>query len=62
MDANVTTLFVALVLLTIGSGPVAGFAITLSIGIVTSMFTAIFGSRVVVDFIYGGWRVERILI
>ena len=62
MDANITTLFVALVLLTIGSGPVAGFAITLSIGIVTSMFTAIFGSRVVVDFIYGGRRVERVLI
>ena len=62
MDANVTTLFVALVLLTIGSGPVAGFAITLSIGIVTSMFTAIFGSRVAVDFIYGGRRVERVLI
>ena len=56
MDANVTTLFVALVLLTIGSGPVAGFAITLSIGIVTSMFTAIFGSRVLVNFIYGGRR------
>ena len=54
MDANVTTLFVALILLTIGSGPVAGFAITLSIGIVTSMFTAIFGSRVAVDLIYGG--------
>ena len=62
MDANVTTLFVALILLTIGSGPVAGFAITLSIGIVTSMFTAIFGSRVAVDFIYGGRRVERVLI
>ena len=57
MDANVTTLFVALILLTIGSGPVAGFAITLSIGIVTSMFTAIFGSRVAVDLIYGGRRV-----
>ena len=62
MDANVTTLFVALILLTIGSGPVAGFAITLSIGIVTSMFTAIFGSRVAVDLIYGGRRVERVLI
>ena len=62
MDANVTTLFVALILLTIGSGPVAGFAVTLSIGIVTSMFTAIFGSRVVVDLIYGRRRVERILI
>ena len=62
MDANVTTLFVALILLTIGSGPVAGFAITLSIGIVTSMFTAIFGSRVLVDLIYGGRRLEKVLI
>ena len=57
LDANVTTLFVALVLLTIGSGAVVGFAITLSIGILTSMFTAIFGSRVAVDLIYGGRRV-----
>ena len=56
LDANVTTLFVALVLLTIGSGAVVGFAITLSIGILTSMFTAIFGSRVAVDLIYGGRR------
>ena len=62
MDANVTTLFVALILLTIGSGPVAGFAVTLSIGIVTSMFTAIFGSRVLVDLIYGGRRLEKVLI
>ena len=62
MDANVTTLFVALILLTIGSGPVEGFAKTLSIGIVTSMFTAIFGSRVVADLVYGGRRLERILI
>ena len=62
MDANVTTLFVALVLLAIGTGPVEGFAKTLAIGIVTSMFTAIFGSRVVVDLIYGKRRVERILI
>ena len=62
MDANITTLFVALILLTIGSGPVAGFAVTLSIGIVTSMFTAIFGSRVLVDLIYGGRRLEKVLI
>ena len=62
MDANITTLFVALILLTIGSGPVAGFAVTLSIGIVTSMFTAIFGSRVLVGLIYGGRRVEKLLI
>ena len=62
LDANVTTLFVALILLAIGSGPVAGFAVTLSIGIVTSMFTAIFGSRALVHLIYGRRRVERVLI
>ena len=62
LDANVTTLFVALILLAIGSGPVAGFAVTLSIGIVTSMFTAVFGSRALVHLIYGRRRVERVLI
>ena len=62
LDANVTTLFVALILLAIGSGPVAGFAVTLSIGIVTSMFTAIFASRALVHLIYGGRRAERVLI
>ena len=62
LDANVTTLFVALILLAIGSGPVAGFAVTLSIGIVTSMFTAIFGSRALVHLIYGRRRVEKVLI
>ena len=62
LDANITTLFVALILLAIGSGPVAGFAVTLSIGIVTSMFTAIFGSRALVHLIYGRRRVERVLI
>lgn len=53
LDANLTTLFVALILLAIGSGPVAGFAVTLSIGIVTSMFTAIFVSRGIVHLFYG---------
>ena len=53
LDANLTTLFVALILLAIGSGPVAGFAVTLSIGIITSMFTAIFVSRGIVHLIYG---------
>ncbi len=62
LDANVTTLFVALILLAIGSGAVAGFAVTLSIGIVTSMFTAIFGSRVLVNLIYGGRRLEKVWI
>ncbi len=62
LDANVTTLFVALILLSIGSGPVAGFAVTLAIGIVTSMFTAIMGSRAVVNLVYGGRRVEALAI
>ena len=52
-DANVTTLIVAVILLSYGSGPVKGFAITLSIGIVTSMFTAIMGTRAFVNLIYG---------
>ncbi|MCA1780331.1 MAG: protein translocase subunit SecD [Xanthomonadaceae bacterium] len=53
-DANVTTLIAALVLFMFGSGPVKGFAVTLSLGIVTSMFTAIFGTRGVINLIYGG--------
>ena len=52
-DANVTTLIVAVILLSYGSGPVKGFAITLSIGIITSMFTAIMGTRAFVNIIYG---------
>ena len=52
-DANVTTLIVAVILLSYGSGPVKGFAITLSIGIITSMFTAIMGTRAFVNLIYG---------
>ena len=62
LDANITTLFVALILLAIGSGPVAGFAVTLAIGIVTSMFTAIVGSRALINLIYGGRKVERLAI
>lgn len=62
LDANITTLFVALILLTIGSGPIAGFAITLSIGILTSMFTAIFVSRGIVHLVYGRRSVERLWI
>ena len=52
-DANVTTLIVAVILLSYGTGPVKGFAITLSIGIITSMFTAIMGTRAFVNIIYG---------
>ena len=62
-DANVTTLIVAVILLSYGTGPVKGFAITLSIGIVTSMFTAIMGTRAFVNIIYGSKRnLERISI
>jgi len=53
-DANVTTLIAAVVLFMFGTGPIKGFAVTLSLGIVTSMFTAIFGTRGVVNLIYGG--------
>ncbi|HSM69120.1 MAG TPA: protein translocase subunit SecD [Xanthomonadales bacterium] len=53
-DANITTLIAAFVLFLFGTGPIKGFAITLSIGIVTSMFTAIMGTRAVVNLIYGG--------
>jgi preprotein translocase subunit SecD len=53
-DANITTLIAAFVLFLFGSGPVKGFAVTLSLGILTSMFTAIMGTRAVVNLIYGG--------
>ncbi|MEX0430851.1 protein translocase subunit SecD [Spiribacter insolitus] len=61
-DANVTTLIAALVLFAFGTGPVKGFAVTLSIGIVSSMFTAILGTRAVVNLIYGGRRGVRLAI
>lgn len=53
LDANITTLIAAIVLFSIGSGPVRGFAITLAIGLLTSMFTAIIGTRAVVNLVYG---------
>lgn len=61
-DANLTTLLVALILYAVGTGPIQGFAITLSIGIVTSMFTAIMLTRAIINFIYGGRRVNKLLI
>ena len=61
-DANVTTLIAAVVLFAFGTGAIKGFAITLSIGIVTSMFTAIFGTRAVVNWIYGGKRLQTLTI
>ena len=61
-DANVTTLIAAVVLFALGTGPIKGFAITLCIGILTSMFTAIFGSRVIVNALYGGKRLRSLPI
>ena len=61
-DANITTLIAAFVLFGLGTGPIKGFAITLSIGILTSMFTAIMGTRAVINLIYGGKRVTKLSI
>jgi len=62
-DANITTLIAAFVLFLFGTGPVKGFAITLSLGILTSMFTAIMGTRAVINLIYGGKkRVRKLAI
>jgi preprotein translocase subunit SecD len=61
-DANITTLIAAVVLLSYGTGAIKGFAVTLAIGIVTSMFTAILGTRAVINLIYGGRRVARLSI
>ena len=62
LDSNVTTLIAALVLFGFGSGPVKGFAITLSIGIATSMFTAITGTRAIVNLLYGKRRVQKLWV
>ena len=59
-DANVTTLIAAIVLFSFGTGPIKGFAVTLSLGIITSMFTAIVGTRAVINLIYGGRRLQRL--
>jgi len=61
-DANVTTLIAALVLFAFGTGPIKGFAVTLTLGIMTSMFTAIVGTRALVNFIYGYRQVDRLAI
>ncbi|WPL15646.1 preprotein translocase subunit SecD [Thiorhodovibrio winogradskyi] len=62
VDANVTTLIAAVVLFSFGTGPIKGFAVTLFIGIITSMFTAILGSRALINLIYGGRRVKTLAI
>ena len=61
-DANVTTLIAAIVLFAFGTGPIKGFAVTLSLGILTSMFTAIIGTRSVVNLVFGGRRLEKLPI
>jgi preprotein translocase subunit SecD len=62
IDANITTLIAALILYAIGTGPIKGFAITLSIGILTSMFTAVVGTRTVVNAVWGGKRLDKLSI
>ena len=60
VDAHVTTLIAALMLLLFGSGPVKGFAVTLTLGIITSLFTAIMGTRSIVNAVYGGRRLDKL--
>jgi preprotein translocase subunit SecD len=62
LDANLTTLIVAVILYAVGTGPVKGFAVTLSVGILTSMFTGIMGTRALINLFYGGRRVESLSI
>jgi preprotein translocase subunit SecD len=59
-DANITTLIAAVVLFAFGTGPIKGFAVTLSLGIVTSMFTAIVGTRTLVNLIFGGRKIASV--
>ncbi|MEX2122341.1 MAG: protein translocase subunit SecD [Woeseia sp.] len=61
-DANITTLIAGIVLFAFGTGPVKGFAVTLSLGIVTSMFTAVVGTRSVVNLVYGGRKVSGVSV
>jgi preprotein translocase subunit SecD len=60
LDANITTFLVAIILFSIGTGPVKGFAVTLSLGLLTSMFTAIAVTRMQVNWVYGTRRIERL--
>ncbi|MDH4126547.1 MAG: protein translocase subunit SecD, partial [Gammaproteobacteria bacterium] len=59
-DANITTLIAAVVLFAFGTGPVKGFAVTLSLGIVTSMFTAVVGTRTIVNLVFGGRKLTSV--
>jgi len=62
LDANITTFIAGMILFAVGTGPIKGFSITLMIGIVTSMFTAIIVTRVLVNLIWGGKRVKKLAI
>lgn len=62
LDSNITTLIAALMLFGFGSGPIKGFAVTLTIGILTSMFTAVTGSRALVNLIYGGRKLTALSV
>ncbi len=62
MDANITTLIAAVVLYIFGTGPIKGFAITLSIGILTSMFTAIMGTRAIINLSVGGKKIKKLSV
>lgn len=62
IDSNLTTLIAGIVLFSFGSGPVKGFAVTLTLGIATSMFTAVVGTRAVVNLVYGGRRLTRLSV
>jgi len=62
IDSNLTTLIVGIILFAIGTGPVRGFAVTLSIGILTSLFTAVTGTRAIVNFVYGNKKIKHLLI
>jgi len=62
MDANVTTLIAAVVLYAFGTGTIKGFAITLALGIMTSMFTSIVGTRAIINLIYGGKNIKKLSI
>ncbi|MCW6580939.1 protein translocase subunit SecD [Yersinia ruckeri] len=62
IDANVTTLITAIILYAVGTGSIKGFAITTAIGVITSMFTAIVGTRAIVNLLYGGKRINKLSI
>lgn len=61
-DSNLTTILTSLVLYGVGTGPVKGFAVTLALGVIISMFTAITGTRMLVNWVYGGKRVKKLWI